>query len=83
MYDIENNMPKFIQRAVHAKRAVIKPTEGMSAGVHKVKLSSLLYIVPLTSVLYVMHIGYVVHSAACRFLTFQTNCRLDVFIVLK
>jgi len=40
MYDIENNMPKFIQRAVHAKKAVIKPSDGISAGVHKVKYSS-------------------------------------------
>ena len=28
MYNIENNMPKFIQRVVHVKRAVVKPNEG-------------------------------------------------------
>jgi len=27
MYNIENNMPKFIQRKVHVKRAVVKPNE--------------------------------------------------------
>ena len=27
MYNIENNMPKFMQRMVHVKRAIVKPNE--------------------------------------------------------
>lgn len=38
MYNIENNMPKFIQREVHVKRAVVKPNEGTSSFVQKVCL---------------------------------------------
>jgi len=28
MYTIENNMPRFLQKRVHVKKAVIKPTDG-------------------------------------------------------
>ena len=28
LYQIENNMPKFIQRKFHIKRATVKPNEG-------------------------------------------------------
>jgi len=28
MYEIENNMPQFMQKRVHAKKAVIKPKDG-------------------------------------------------------
>jgi len=36
MYDIENNLPKFIQRKVHVKRAVVKPNEGTASFIQKV-----------------------------------------------
>jgi transient receptor potential cation channel subfamily A protein 1 len=36
MYNIENNMPKFVQREVHVKRAVVKPNEGTSSFFQKV-----------------------------------------------
>jgi len=36
MFDIENNLPKFIQRKVHVKRAVVKPNEGTTSFVQKV-----------------------------------------------
>jgi len=28
MYEIENNMPQFIQKRMHVKKAVIKPEDG-------------------------------------------------------
>jgi len=28
MYTIENNMPRFLQKRVHVKKAVIKPDDG-------------------------------------------------------
>jgi len=28
MYEIENNMPRFMQKQVHVKKAVVKPTDG-------------------------------------------------------
>lgn len=31
MYNIENNMPKFVQKAVHVKRAIVKPNEPPSS----------------------------------------------------
>lgn len=36
MYNIENNMPKFVQKAVHVKRATIKPNEPPSSVWQKV-----------------------------------------------
>ena len=38
MYNIENNMPKIIQRKVHVKRAIVKPNEGTQSFVQKVTL---------------------------------------------
>lgn len=38
MYNIENNMPKFVQKAVHVKRATIKPNEPPSSVWQKVYL---------------------------------------------
>lgn len=45
MYNIENNMPKFIQRMVHVKRAVVKPNEGTKSFLQTVcfRLSSSVY----------------------------------------
>ena len=38
MYEIENNMPEFMQKSVHVKKAVIKPQDGRTC-TEKVLLS--------------------------------------------
>jgi len=38
MYNIENNLPKIVQRKVHVKRAIVKPNEGTQSFFQKVNV---------------------------------------------
>ncbi len=74
-YDIENNMPTFIQRAVHEKRIIIKPTEGATSGIQKASGVVKLFVVYCSLTLYALPVTPILTTTAANSLLYLPSSK--------